>query len=176
MYQLMRADEFNTKKGLTTLTVTIIITVKGGDEAMKRILILAMTLMMTMILAGCAGASKTDSMESSGRNGAYHKISQAEAKKMMTENPDVIILDVRTADEYAEKHIPHARLVPNEEIGDTMLEGLNKDDVILVYCRSGRRSKAASDKLVKMGYTAIYDFGGITTWPYETEAGPYQGI
>lgn len=171
----MKADEFNTKKILTTLAVTIIITVKGEDEAMRRILIAMMAVMMTMILAGCAGAAKTDSMES-GRNGAYHKISQEEAKKMMTENPDIIILDVRTADEYAEKHIPHARLVPNEEIGDTMIEGLNKDDVILVYCRSGRRSKAASDKLVKMGYTAIYDFGGITTWPYETEAGPYQGI
>lgn len=142
---------------------------------MKTLIVMIMTMIMAVLLMGCAGAASMDS-QSTSSNGAYHKITPEEAKKMMTQHPEAVILDVRTAGEYAEKHIPNARLVPNEEISDQPIEGMNKDDIILVYCRTGHRSKQASDKLVKMGYKNIYDFGGITTWPYETEAGAYQEI
>ena len=144
---------------------------------MEKFTLMFMTMIMAVLLVGCAGAASGGTTSgSSGNEGAYHKITQEEAKKMMTDNSKAIILDVRTAGEYAEKHIPNARLVPNEDIKDQPIEGLNKDDVILVYCRTGHRSKQASDKLVKMGYKNIYDFGGITTWPYETEAGAYKGM
>ena len=97
---------------------------------------------------------------------AYHKISAAKAKAMMEEG-GVILVDVRTQAEYDEGHIARAILIPNESIGSTP-PGLlpDKDAVILVYCRSGNRSKQAADKLVAMGYTKVYDFGGIIDWPY----------
>lgn len=106
-----------------------------------------------------------------GQDSAYHKISAAEAKKMMDED-DVVVVDVRRADEYAQEHIPGALLIPNESIKDTEPEALpDKEAAILIHCRSGVRSKQAANKLVKMGYTNIYDFGGIIDWPYETESG-----
>jgi rhodanese-related sulfurtransferase len=83
-----------------------------------------------------------------------------------------ILLDVRTPAEFAEKHIPGALLIPNETIGDTPppeLTDLNAE--ILIYCRSGSRSRQAAEKLIAMGYTAVYDFGGIASWPYETVKG-----
>jgi len=87
----------------------------------------------------------------------------------MTKNPKVIILDVRTPQEYKDGHIDKAINVPNEDINTTPPKELpDKNAEILVYCRSGHRSKQASDKLVKMGYTNIYDFGGINTWTYGT--------
>lgn len=100
---------------------------------------------------------------------AYHKISAAEAKEMMDQS-EVTIVDVRTLEEYKEGHVPGAINIPNEEILDTEPELLkDKDATLLVYCRSGRRSKDASDKLVKMGYKNVYDFGGIIDWNYDTE-------
>lgn len=140
---------------------------------MKKIFLIMMTVLVGVLLVGCAGASSGSS--SANNSEAYHKITPEQAKRMMVENPKAIILDVRTASEYTEKHIPKAKLVPNEDIKDQPIAGVNKEDVVLVYCRTGHRSKQASDKLVKMGYQHIYDFGGITTWPYETEAGAYQG-
>ncbi|MCH4167534.1 MAG: rhodanese-like domain-containing protein [Megasphaera sp.] len=142
---------------------------------MKALILIVLTMAMAVLFMGCAGAATNDTADTM-QGGAYHKITAQEAKQMMTDNPKVVILDVRTAGEYAEKHIPGARLVPNETIGNTPIEGLRTDDVILVYCRTGHRSKQASDKLVKMGYKNIYDFGGITTWPYDTEPGAYEGI
>ena len=85
------------------------------------------------------------------------------------EETDYIILDVRTPEEFAEKHIPNAINVPNETIGENEIPELpRKDQMILVYCRSGNRSKQASEKLVKLGYTNIYEFGGINDWTGET--------
>ena len=138
---------------------------------MRKKFMMIVTMLATFLLVGCMGAANGSTSVNSG---AYHKISQEEAHKMIQENPNAVILDVRTAPEYAEKHIPMAKLVPNEEIKDQPIDGLSKDATILVYCRTGHRSKQASDKLVKMGYKHIYDFGGITTWPYETESGAYQ--
>jgi rhodanese-related sulfurtransferase len=81
-----------------------------------------------------------------------------------------IILDVRTQEEYDEAHIPGAIVIPNTEIEARAESELpDKDQMILVYCRSGRRSKLAADILVELGYTNIYEFGGIIDWPYETE-------
>jgi rhodanese-related sulfurtransferase len=110
-------------------------------------------VLLTLGLASCSASG-------------YHKISAEKAKSMMDEG-SVIILDVRTLEEYNEGHIVGALLLPNESIGSTQPSLLpDKDAVILVYCRSGNRSKQASDKLVKMGYTKVYDFGGIIDWPY----------
>ena len=95
----------------------------------------------------------------------YEQISQDEARLLMAESEDRIILDVRTKEEYTEGHIPGAICVPNETIGTEMPKELpDKEQLILVYCRSGNRSKKAAEKLVKIGYTNIKEFGGIITW------------
>ncbi len=118
---------------------------------MKRI---GLILMLIVSLAACSAPS------------AYHKITAAKAKMMMSEE-NVIILDVRTLEEYNQGHIENAILIPNESIGSIQPSLLpNKDALILVYCRSGNRSKQAADKLVSLGYTKIYDFGGIIDWSY----------
>ena len=114
------------------------------------------------------------SMTEENMEAAYHKITAEEAKKMMDEG-GVTVVDVRRADEYAAKHIPGAILVPNESIKEEQPEALpDKDAVLLIHCRTGIRSKDASDKLVAMGYKNVYDFGGINDWTYETETGEYQ--
>lgn len=100
----------------------------------------------------------------------YTSISMEEAKEAFAAPGDYIILDVRRADEFAEGHIPGAINVANEDIGDEMPSELpNLDQVIYVYCRSGRRSKEASSKLAALGYTNIYEFGGILDWDGEIE-------
>ena len=129
---------------------------------MKRILPLFLLL---LLLTGCGGTASNDSSDSS-----YQQISQEEAKDMM-DSQDVIILDVREQDEYDGGHIPGAMLLPvgmiNEETAAGVIPG--KDATVLVYCRSGNRSKTASSALADLGYTNIYEFGGINTWPYATE-------
>ena len=96
---------------------------------------------------------------------AYVSISQDEAKLMMKDDDGQVIVDVRRADEYAQGHIPGAILIPNEEIGTEQPEELpDKNQIILVYCRTGRRSKEASQKLADMGYVNVYEFGGIEDW------------
>ena len=103
--------------------------------------------------------------------GHYTQISQEEARERM-EQDDSIVLDVRRPDEYAQGHIPGAICLPNETITDTMPEELpNKDQVILVYCRSGNRSKQASQKLANLGYTQVFEFGGILDWTGEVVQG-----
>ncbi len=100
--------------------------------------------------------------------GTYQKITANQAYEMM-QDKEVIIVDVRTQQEYDQYHIKNAILIPNETIDDTIVELLpNKEATILVYCRSGRRSKEASKKLIEIGYENVYDFGGINDWPYET--------
>ena len=113
------------------------------------------------MLTGCAGASNN-------QTNTYRQISMDEAVTMMAEESDYIILDVRRPDEFVAGHIPNAINVPNETIGTAEIPELpNKDQLIMVYCRSGRRSKEASEKLLKLGYTNIVEFGGILDWKGE---------
>ena len=105
-----------------------------------------------------------------GSANSYRQISMDEAVEMMKKESGYIILDVRRPDEYAEGHIPGAINLPNEDIGTAEIPELpDKAQLILVYCRSGRRSKEASEKLVKLGYTNIVEFGGILDWKGETQ-------
>lgn len=128
---------------------------------------LALALVLVLCLTGCnAGISKESATTVMT---GYKQISQDEAKAMMTRDDGHIIVDVRRQDEYDAGHIPGAILIPNESIDKERPKELpDLDQIILVYCRSGRRSKEASEKLAKMGYTNIYEFGGIITWPGET--------
>ena len=120
-----------------------------------------MVLALVMMLSGCALANSSTSA-------SYKQITQEEAKEMMKKDDGHIIIDVRRQDEYDEGHIPGAVLIPNESITDKQPEELPElDRIILVYCRSGRRSKEASQKLADIGYTHVYEFGGINTWTGE---------
>ena len=102
----------------------------------------------------------------------YRKISVEEAKKILDEDANAILLDVRTEAEFKEIHIPGATLLPLNEMNDNAAKVLpHKNAVILVYCRSGRRSRSAANTLISMGYTNVYDIGGINDWPYETKRG-----
>ena len=126
---------------------------------MKKLLPIFIT---ALLLVGCAVPAEQEI--------SYRQITMDEAVAMMEEEEGYIILDVRTAAEFDEKHIPGAINIPNETIGtDAIPELPDKDQLILVYCRSGNRSKQASEKLVKLGYTNVVEFGGIIDWPGETE-------
>ena len=115
-------------------------------------------LLSALMFTGCAGTSKRQA-------NTYRQISMDEAVAMMERESGYIILDVRTPAEFAEKHIPNAINIPNENIGTDEISALpDKDQLIMVYCRSGRRSKEAAEKLVKLGYTNIIEFGGIIDW------------
>lgn len=126
---------------------------------MKRIFALLLSL---LLFTGCAGNASDDT---------YQQISQEEAKNMM-DTQEILILDVREQNEYDSGHIPDAILLPVGTIDeDTAAAAIpEKDTTVLVYCRSGNRSKTASAALAELGYTNIYEFGGINTWPYETES------
>ena len=115
-------------------------------------------LLSALMFAGCAGTSNH-------QTNTYRSITMDEAVTMMAQETGYIILDVRRPDEYAAGHIPNAINVANESIGTAEIPELpDKDQLIMVYCRSGRRSKEASEKLVKLGYTNIVEFGGILDW------------
>ena len=110
-------------------------------------------------------------MQSPVATAEYIKITAYEAKNMMDDS-NVIVVDVRTLEEYTESHIQGAILIPNESISDTLPDQLSDIDAqILVYCRTGNRSAQASEKLIALGYTHVYDFGGIIDWPYGTVTG-----
>ena len=118
-------------------------------------------LLSTLLLTGC-GAGQSE------KTGSYRQITVDEAIALMEEKSGYIILDVRRPDEFAEGHIPNAINIPNESIGTSEISELpNKEQMILVYCRSGRRSKEAAEKLVALGYTNIVEFGGILDWKGE---------
>lgn len=118
-------------------------------------------LFLTTIVASLVGCSKSQSDD-------YEKVSATQAKEMMDENSEVTILDVRTQEEFNEGHIEGATLIPLDQISSTAESTLtDKSATILVYCRSGRRSAEAAKELSKLGYTNIYDFGGIMSWPYD---------
>ena len=131
---------------------------------MKRML--PMFLLLSLTLTGCAASAPVYEANT------YRQITMQQAVEMMEKEENYIILDVRTHEEFAAGHIPGAIVIPNETIGTEELPLLpDKDQLIMVYCRSGNRSKQASDKLVKLGYTNIIEFGGINRWPGETVSG-----
>ena len=116
-----------------------------------------------LLIAGCAAPVQESS---------YRQVTVEEAIALMEKESGYIILDVRTVQEYSEKHIPKAVNIPNESIGTEEIPALpDKNQLILVYCRSGNRSKQASEKLAALGYTNIVEFGGINDWPGETVSG-----
>lgn len=132
---------------------------------MKKLLLLVLLPLMLVIFASCTQAEKGNTRETTD----YLNISAQEAKKIMDSETGYVILDVRTEEEFAEGHIPGAILIPDYEIESKAEQILtDKNQLILVYCRSGRRSKNASEALVLLGYTNIREFGGIIDWPYET--------
>ena len=121
-------------------------------------------LMALLLLSGCAAQVQKEQ--------SYRQINMDEVIAMMEAESDYIILDVRTPEEFSEKHIPGAINIANETIGSEEIPELpDKDQLILVYCRSGNRSKQASEKLVALGYTNIVEFGGINDWPGEVVSG-----
>ena len=124
----------------------------------KRFLIALLTFTLPF---GCVGCSD-------GGSATYEQISGAEAKALMDSKSGYIIIDARTQEEYDEGHIPGAILIPEYEIADRAEKELpDKEQLILVYCRSGRRSKIAAEERVKLGYTNITEFGGIIDWEYD---------
>ena len=123
-----------------------------------------MFLLAVMLLTACGQAKEND------REAAYMNITAEEARQIMDSEDGYIILDARTQEEYDQGHIPGAIVISHEEIAEKAEEVLtDKEQLILVYCRSGRRSKIAAEALVELGYTNIREFGGIIDWPYEVE-------
>ena len=131
---------------------------------MKKRIKLIFALAVLLTLAGCG---RTNAPENT-----YRQVTQEEAAQLMAEQTDYVLLDVRTQAEFEESHIPGAVCIPNETIGTEKLPQLpRRDQMILVYCRSGNRSKQAAQKLASMGYTNVLEFGGINTWTGETVSG-----
>lgn len=121
-------------------------------------------LLAGMMLTAC-GQDKENAEEV-----VYRNITAEEAKQIMDSETGYIILDVRTQEEYDEGHIPGAIVIPHEAVSERAEDVLtDKNQLILVYCRSGRRSKIAAETLVELGYTNVQEFGGILDWPYKTE-------
>ncbi len=130
---------------------------------MKKFASLLISALMLLLVVGCNGDSTDNTL-------SYEMISGEQAKALMESESDYIIIDARTQSEYDEGHIPGAILIPEYEIAERAQEELpNKDQLILVYCRSGRRSKIAAEILVDLGYTNVKEFGGIIDWKYEIE-------
>ena len=128
---------------------------------MKKLLIIALA---AILLAACGQAKEND------REAMYVNITAQEAKTIMDTEQGYVILDTRTREEYDQGHIPGAIQISHDEITEKAEEVLtDKDQLILIYCRSGRRSKIAAEALVELGYTNIKEFGGIIDWPYEVE-------
>ena len=140
---------------------------------MKKIISL---LLLTLLFSGCVSNHNSSlensepetNLDTNSSVKTYRQITMKEAVDIMEQESNYIILDVRRPDEFSQGHIPNAINVPNENIDNTEISELpNKEQLILVYCRSGRRSKEASQKLVKLGYTNIVEFGGIIDWKGE---------
>ena len=134
---------------------------------MKKLLILCMTFIC--ILSGCGNA---DSVQNTEQKSGYKQVSMEEGLELMEADSDYILLDVRRDDEFEEGHIPGAINIPNESIGtEEIAEFPDQKQTIYVYCRSGNRSKQASQKLVDLGYTDVIEFGGIIDYSGEIEKG-----
>ncbi len=129
---------------------------------MKKVKGLIIMLLISLSLFGMTAC------QDGGNNATYEQITPQQAKEIMDTETDYIIIDARTQEEFAEGHIEDAILIPEYEIAERAEKELpDKDALILVYCRSGRRSKIASEELVKLGYTNVKEFGGIIDWPYD---------
>ena len=129
---------------------------------MKKLRGLVLMLFISLSLFGLTACQE------GGNNATYEQITPQQAKEIMDTEQEYIIIDARTEEEFAEGHIENAILIPEYEIKDRAEKELpDKDALILVYCRSGRRSKIASEELVKLGYTNVKEFGGIIDWPYD---------
>lgn len=145
---------------------------------MKKVYIIIILVCLNSFLYGCSIKKQQENTVNEDNEKIseeavimdYVQISQEEAKRLMDDEKGYIILDVRTYEEYDSGHITGAICIPNETIKDTEPEALkDKDQLILVYCRSGNRSKKASEKLASMGYSNVKEFGGINTWEYGIE-------
>lgn len=133
----------------------------------KKIILGVLMILLSLIAVSCQGndgeEAKTDDLE-------FKVITSEEAKKMMDTKEDILILDVRTEEEYKEGHLKGAVLIPVTELAERATAELaDKNQTILVYCRSGNRSRQASELLVDLGYTNIFDMGGLNAWNYEVE-------
>jgi len=134
-----------------------------------RIFFFVFTLCSLFLNLGCS-PSNTDNSEY--LQPSWQTISAEEANRMMTQLDSYVLLDVRTTEEFQELRIDGATLIPHNELINRAEEELpDKNAIIFLYCRSGNRSAVAADMLVSLGYTAVYDFGGIISWPYETISG-----
>ena len=134
-------------------------------EKMRKIKVWLIFMTMVISFFGLTGCENKPEVTAS-----YEQISPAEAKEIMDTQKDYILIDARTQSEFAEGHIKGAILIPEYEIANRAEQELpEKSALILVYCRSGRRSKIASEELAKLGYTNVKEFGGIIDWPYEVE-------
>ena len=135
----------------------------------KRIKLLAGAAAL-LLLTGCGGRGEADQAQAT--EATYRQISQEEAAEIMNTQGDFLLLDVRTQAEFEDRHIPGAICIPTETIGTGEIPELSdKNQRILVYCRSGNRSKQAAEKLARLGYTNVLEFGGINTWTGETVSG-----
>ena len=137
----------------------------------KIILTVTVIILTAAVLAGCIQKTNKEQTEATQVNiGTYYQITQEEAKRIMDEESDYIIVDAREQSEYDEGHIKGAIVIPYTEIEQKAEEMLpDKEQLILVYCRSGRRSKIAAQSLANMGYTNVKEFGGIIDWQYGIE-------
>ena len=130
---------------------------------MKKVKGLIIMLLISLSLFGMTACDGEN-----GKASTYEQIAAEQAKTIMDTEKDYVIIDARTEEEFAEEHIENAILIPEYEIKDRAEKEMpDKEQLILVYCRSGRRSKIASEELVKLGYTNVKEFGGIIDWPYE---------
>ena len=130
---------------------------------MKKVKGLIIMLLISLSLFGMTACDSEN-----GKSSTYEQITAEQAKTIMDTEKGYVIIDARTEDEFAEGHIENAILIPEYEIKDRAEKELpDKEQLILVYCRSGRRSKIASEELVKLGYTNVKEFGGIIDWPYD---------
>ena len=147
---------------------------------MKKLLYIT-SILLCILLSGCGDATSDGIIGGAdgptsiivaekGEKAMYEQITAENAKKIMDSGEEHIVLDTREQDEFDEGHIPGAILIPYTEIENMAIKQIpDKDKLILVYCRSGRRSKIAAESLAKLGYTNVKEFGGIIDWPYEVE-------
>lgn len=147
---------------------------------MKKNIIIAIILIAVLICIGCfiykysktnkTTTSNNNATTSAAKTNEIRHVSMDDIVKIMAENKDYVIVDVRTPDEYKEGHIPNAINIPNETINETVYNKLkDKNQLILIYCRSGSRSRQAAYKMQKLGYTNLVDFGGIINWKGKIE-------
>ena len=131
----------------------------------RRILSIVAALVFLIAVSGCASEEAFEKKE-----GDYMRINAEKAKEMMENLEEFVLLDARTEEEFFEGHIPGAIVIPHDEIFERAENEISEKDIpVFVYCRSGNRSKTASKALVDLGYSEVYEFGGIIDWPYEIE-------